>query len=826
MKIQKNDYFSLEKLFAINEKYTFLVGAGVSMNAPSNLPSAYQIINILLKYSSPSSEFSTLLSTSKYIQFEQLIDLFGYVFPKIKYLDYFESIDKYNLIHIFLAHLIKSKQYVVTTNFDYLIEYALLSIIPKSSNITPIITKKDFTSYSDLEIIIKENKFPIIKLHGSKKNIITEENCENSLVSTMPDLIKKKQERSVFSLEDYKTNLFSQIMKSRNLVVIGYSGSDIYDIIPAIDELQHLKSLIWIEHTPKLPADFIIKRIREQKSSKYTGLKINKTVFKSITNKNYEIYYIQANTESIIKEYLWKFLIREAPVPTSLPQNNETTFSGWIENNLSPISEFKKFRFSALFYLLTSNFSRFLNCANQARSISETQKDFTNQAEVSSDLGFYYYIKNDFENALKQFNHSYEHYLKTENIILQNYVLAAIAKVQSATGNIKEAKKLYEQIYTYSKEQNNILEQASMLNNIGVMNLSKGNLNDAYYNFLESQKLAKEVGYYPTYVSACSNLAMVYQNLNAHDLALKEYNEALKVDETIGDLYGKSQILFDIGMLYNKIGDNKNAIDTLEQVIELDNQINAYNIKINHLRSLAEIYSNNNNLKAAVDTCSEALELSEKLEDKKEIIKCFGSYGYILEKNRKFNEAILKYIKQSDVAKDIKDISSQIIAIDSVGRVYREIKKFKLSIKYYSNAVDLALKSENFEKRYYVMNHLGETYYKWKKYDKALSVYEEILDLALQSRKQSWIQQAHDDYELIRNKISSHGSAPSDSRDIHTFPKNLNATQCPACGVPYSITTFAQQAKIAYPNPRYGEILIINCSECNHLASWVFRGEW
>ncbi|MEA3378662.1 MAG: tetratricopeptide repeat protein [Nanoarchaeota archaeon] len=823
MKIQKNGNSLIEKLFTINEKYTFLVGAGVSMNPPSNLSSARQIINTLLKYSSPPNELSSLISASKDIQFEHLIDLFGNVFPKMDYLDYFESVDNYNIIHKYLAHLIKLKQYVITTNFDYLIEYALLSIIPNSTNITPIITKNDFTSYSDLELLRKENRFPIIKLHSSKKNIITGENCKDSLVSTMPALIKNKQERTVFSLENYKIRLFNSIMKSRNLVVIGYSGGDIFDIIPAIEDLHYLKSLIWIEHTPNLRTNFIINRIENNKS---TNLKIDKTLLKALANKNYEIYHIQANTENIIKTYLWKLLIPEEPLPTSLPPNNEITFSGWVENNLPVISKFKKFRTAALFYLITSDFSKFLDCSNQARHIAVTQNDYTNQAEVSLDLGFYYYIKNDFEKALKQFNQAYKYFLKTKNIDLQNHVLASIAKVQSATGNIKEAKKLYEQIYKYAKEQNNILEQAAMLNNIGAMNLDEGNLNDAYYNFLQAKQLAKEVGYYPAYVSACSNLAMVYQNLNAYDLALTEYNEALKIDETISDLYGKSQILFDIGVLYNKIGDNKNAIKTLEQVIALDDQINAYNIKINHLRSLAEIYSNNNNLKSAVDICSKALELAEKLEDKKEIITCFGSYGYILEKNGKFNESILKYLKQSDVAKDIKDFSSQIIAIDSIGRVYREMKNFKKSIKYYLIAIDVALKNEEFEKRYYVLNHLGETYYKWGKYDEALCVYDEIFDIAMQSRKQSWIQQANQDYELIKNKISAIGGTPSDSRDVHTFPKNLNATQCPACGIPYSITTFAQQVKIAYPNPRYGEILFINCSECNYLALWVFHGEW
>ena len=64
------------------------------------------------------------------------------------------------------------------------------------------------------------------------------------------------------------------------------------------------------------------------------------------------------------------------------------------------------------------------------------------------------------------------------------------------------------------------------------------------------------------------------------------------------------------------------------------------------------------------------------------------------------------------------------------------------------------------------------------------------------------------------------------SEKVHTFPKNLNATACPKCNVPYSSTTFSQQVRVAYPNPERGELLPINCSECSHVAVWRYQGEW
>ena len=64
------------------------------------------------------------------------------------------------------------------------------------------------------------------------------------------------------------------------------------------------------------------------------------------------------------------------------------------------------------------------------------------------------------------------------------------------------------------------------------------------------------------------------------------------------------------------------------------------------------------------------------------------------------------------------------------------------------------------------------------------------------------------------------------SKPVHTFPKQLDATQCPNCGFQYSGTTFARQVRTAYPNPEHGELLKIVCSECTYVAAWVYRGEW
>ena len=111
----------LEDLFSPEKKYTFLVGAGVSMDAPTNMPSAREIVKLLLDFCAPPEEIENLLSL-KLLRYELVVEKIQGIFDEeLKFMDYLELVTSPNIIHLFLDHLIKRSHYVITTNFDYLI---------------------------------------------------------------------------------------------------------------------------------------------------------------------------------------------------------------------------------------------------------------------------------------------------------------------------------------------------------------------------------------------------------------------------------------------------------------------------------------------------------------------------------------------------------------------------------------------------------------------------------------------------------------------------------------------------------------------------------
>jgi len=144
--------------------------------------------------------------------------------------------------------MIKKGNFVLTTNFDFLIEYAILhSGIPKE-DIIPVITREDFEQFKDPLELLKQGKQAIYKIHGSTENIITGESTRESLIATIQGFGANKVGQNVFQLESFKQPAFSNLTKNRSLVVMGYSGSDDFDIVPTLKVLKQLQNVIWINH--------------------------------------------------------------------------------------------------------------------------------------------------------------------------------------------------------------------------------------------------------------------------------------------------------------------------------------------------------------------------------------------------------------------------------------------------------------------------------------------------------------------------------------------------------------------------------------------------
>ncbi|MFX1239162.1 MAG: hypothetical protein ACFE8P_15785, partial [Promethearchaeota archaeon] len=123
---------TFQKVIERSDKLTFLVGAGCSKDAPSCLPLGQEMIEAIVRHTCTESEVEKILSIEN-LRFEQVVEIVrDSLDPELKLIDYYGECESPNFQHIFLAEMLKKGNFLVTTNFDFLIEYALQKIgVPK-----------------------------------------------------------------------------------------------------------------------------------------------------------------------------------------------------------------------------------------------------------------------------------------------------------------------------------------------------------------------------------------------------------------------------------------------------------------------------------------------------------------------------------------------------------------------------------------------------------------------------------------------------------------------------------------------------------------------
>jgi hypothetical protein len=363
---------NLEKLFTDKTPKTFLIGAGCSADPPASLPAGRLMMESIIHIICDESEISKILEIQR-LRFEELVEILrDYLDPELKVIDYYGQSQSPNRQHFYLANMIMDGHYVMTTNFDFLIEYALLKSNIPTEDIIPVITEQDYNDYNNPKKLINQGKKPIYKIHGSTKNIITGEDTRPSLVATIQAFGQNKEGLNVFQVEPFKREIFNNIMKNRTLIVMGYSGSDDFDIRPTLNIIKTLKKIIWIKFDPNDLTgtiteidDTFLNNI--DRSNQLDNILADLYEKGKLSNTKREVYKVEINISKFIQTIF----------DLNLPAQESKSLNplNWLKENIPPPSEFVKNAIPYKIYYDHDQYPDALRCANKLLQIAEESSD-------------------------------------------------------------------------------------------------------------------------------------------------------------------------------------------------------------------------------------------------------------------------------------------------------------------------------------------------------------------------------------------------------------------------------------------------------------------
>ena len=646
---------NLHELCGEHEKYTFLAGAGISMDAPSNVPSARQIVQNLLNFCAPIRDQANILDIEN-LGYEIFVEIFqNNIDPNLMFFDYFNQINKPNIIHFFLARMLKEKQYVITTNFDYLIEHAIMKIEENLDNIALVITKKDYSKNINPA---KKDKLLVYKLHGSKRNLITKENTENSLITTISSLGRDRKQGETFAIEPYKKPAIINLMINRTIIVLGYSGSDAFDISPTLFELPELKRIIWISHsdsdTPSI--DLINKNVYLKEQEFYQFSSTDQMLIDLAQNSPHEIYRITGNT-SVIAEMIWVSIFpnKDENIRDLVSEKDTQTpdFKEYVSSIYKNISEIDKLFFAEEIFSTFGFYERALYCIEKGLDLAAQKNDPDLNIRFINRLGSIHIAREEYDEALKCEEEVLDYYTKINNLSGKANQLLSIGSIYRSKFDYDQAFKFVKEAYSIHKKLKNTYGCASDLNLLGLIFSKKGNKKKTLSYYKKGLRFSEINGNLYSKAAFLTNIGVIHYKLNEYSKALSYYYDSLKIEDILGRTWESFMVLNRIAEIHYEKKEWKEAIPNFQRALEIAENIGEQDIAfiqydqgVGHMLAyLGACYDEIGEFKTALRYYEKLLKRDELFNDQKAIkidLELIGNLHLKLNNNALSEEFLMR----------------------------------------------------------------------------------------------------------------------------------------------------------------------------------------
>lgn len=722
----KKANLKIEDLLGNDQKLTFLVGAGCSVDVPSSQPAGRSMMEALIKFTCAESEVEKILNI-KELRFEGLVEIIrDNLDPNLKIIDYYGLCNKPNTQHFYLAEKVNQGHFVMTTNFDFLIEHALLqSNIPKEQ-IKIIITRKDFENYANPSKLFLNGIKTVYKIHGSTKNFITNENTRDTLVATIQAFGSNKEGMSVFQVEPFKKPLFDNISSGRSLIVMGYSGSDDFDVVPTLKKLHNIENLVWINFVWDDKGKEIIYEIESTDNDIETSKSMEKvdqilTEIKQMNNvKN--VYRVDVNTSRLANK-----LLNGSP---NLSQDNFSISPlEWLKENITPPNELMRYFIPQTIYFDFNLMDDSLRCAQELLQISEKIKDDVMIIKSLNLIGKIHYEKGNYSEALELYNQALKSAEKIEPKEWKAACYNNIANIYNAWGKYSDALNYFKEALPLFEQSNDYFSKAITLRNISSIIKNMGNNVEALEKATEALHIFDQLGKLSDKADMFMIIGMIQLSLGNVDAAYKSYEESLHINDLLSDLDGKVACLNTIGELFRAIGRFYEALEYFNQALDISIRIGSLSKRVSTLNNIGLIYTNLSNFTEALNYFEEALKLGDTLNDP------------LLEGTTLSNEGLV-YFYQGNQSKAMKVWEGTLKIFERVGyqlgkantlinlgKVYREKGNLKKALKAFEEASELSAKMNQPNLQAKCLEDIGMILEDQRNLSEALMMYENALAL-------------------------------------------------------------------------------------------------
>ncbi|MFX1255343.1 MAG: tetratricopeptide repeat protein [Promethearchaeota archaeon] len=732
---------TLEKLFSPETTFCFLAGSGISLDPPSCLPTGYQFTKALLERLIPEEQRTNILALmnpdregmrnpSDFLRFEQLM---GYLHKdydrELRVLDGYAQCKAPNFNHLFLAQMLTQGHAVLTTNFDSLIEYALLKARIPQKQIFPVIHRSDWEKHQ------KENHYPIYKLHGSLIDVRNDQECRDSLQATLAQIAQGKS--MVFQLESWKLESLQTLFQNQDVVVFGYSGLDDFDVLPTLWNIPSSKRILWISYDgnrslDKAQIDILESRTSSEiQKSSYNESRTARNLLKFAQNQKRnpdQIFHIIVHTGQLLESLWHRYTPNHLPpalVSTPCPEKNIQ-----LPSHLS-LSESQQWLLTARILDDRNHLSQAIDAYQTTLSLAQKEGALQCQKTCLLYMSKLLSTLGRRDEALKYSQQLLDIFDQTGEIRGKALALINRAFFYLRQRRFNEALNYYKQVLPIAEQTGDILAKAAALNNIGNIFVEIGIFDEARRNFQQALEMHEQTGDLREKASVLNSIGFSYRREMRFEEALKYYKRSLAINEQIGELYETAKLLNNIGIVYQSQGRLDKALENYQWALIIDDQLNEEG-KVIDLRNIGDIHHHRGQYDEALNYFQQALQVAQRLEN---------------------DESIAIIVK--DIKEKVDTITSQkaeTLAV-TAARFCRS-GQLDLALEYYQQALTIFKDRNDSKGKANVLHDIGGIFFIQNRLDEALDYFQQALQSVQRLEIQWMINDIQDKITIVEAQLA------------------------------------------------------------------------
>jgi len=529
-----------EIIKALNGRSTAIFcGAGISFN--SGLPVANSLLNEIFKILE-IDEIETSLIANSHLPFEAIMETILNESSLDEIQDIFLQ-GQPNSNHILIAKLAKAGNVnvICTTNFDMMLEQAFQK--------EGLVNGRDFKVYlSDDDfknIDWNDPQIKLIKIHGSAAS-------KKEMAITMQYVAGANFTRS---REQIIKNLFSKPY-FENVLMLGYSCSDFFDITPCIERLDtDLNNVLFIQHGNEYAIEPLSEKLNDNPFKRFTqGSRIlanTDILIKSIWNKMFDgyqfIFYKQVDWNNNIREWYAR----------ALNESGSGVKHHIISRLLYNIGEFE---------LTKKHHEKSIVIAMKENNLKAYASEMGNLAMAHNALG-------EYEQAIFCLEESITLCERIEHLQGLSSQCQVYGNVLHHTGKNEEAIQYHKKAIEYASRESDEENLCCALGNISNVYIALGKPDEAIDSLSKGLNLSKKLGMKQVESSQLGILAKALIYKKDYEGALEKTQESLEIKRMIGDKRGECDVMFNLINIYSFSGRAEEASKVFDECLKLAESI-------------------------------------------------------------------------------------------------------------------------------------------------------------------------------------------------------------------------------------------------------------